>query len=180
MAAMGRGRILSLAIGACAVAAGAIAAPTLANDAPANPFAYRLLAAHNDERVASGVPPLAWSDDLAGQARQWAEHLAQQGQMIHATREQRGNAGENLWMGAAGRYSAEYMVGAFIEEKRNFRNGTFPDVSKTGQWRDVGHYTQVIWRGTQQVGCAVAKNRTNDFLVCRYFPAGNWYGQSAL
>lgn len=97
--------------------------------------------------------------------------------MIHASRDQRAGTGENLWMGAARYYGADVMVGGFVAEQRHFRNGTFPHVSATGNWRDVGHYTQVIWRGTREVGCAVARGGSNDFLVCRYWPAGNVYNQ---
>ena len=81
-------------------------------------------------------------------------------------------------MGYAGYYGADVMVSGFVAERQYFRNGVFPQVSTTGSWRDVGHYTQVIWRDTQEVGCAVARGETNDFLVCRYWPAGNVYNRS--
>ena len=68
-------------------------------------------------------------------------------------------------------------LGPTVEEVRYFHTGQFPDVSSTGRWSDVGHYTQLIWRGTQQVGCAVGQGRANDILVCRYWPAGNVMGQ---
>ncbi|MWV28002.1 SCP-like extracellular [Erythrobacter sp. GH3-10] len=136
-----------------------------------------LLEEHNRARAQVGVPRLQWSIRLAREANEWAQHLAQQGRMIHATRDQRAGSGENLWMGHAGYYGADTMVGGFVAERQHFRNGEFPKVSSTGNWRDVGHYTQVIWRGTREVGCAVARGRQNDFLVCRYFPAGNVYNQ---
>ncbi len=142
-----------------------------------NPFAMGLLEEHNRARADVGVPRLEWSNRLARDAHEWAQHLARQGRMIHANREQRNAAGENLWMGHAGYYGPDVMVGGFVNERQHFRNGTFPQVSRTGNWRDVGHYTQVIWRGTREVGCAVARGQTNDFLVCRYFPAGNVYNQ---
>ena len=85
-----------------------------------------------------------------------------------------GGEGENLWMGRAGLFGPEAMIGTFLAERRNFRPGIYPRVSVTGSGLDVGHYTQVVWRNTRQVGCAVARGRENDFLVCRYFPAGNW------
>jgi hypothetical protein len=39
-------------------------------------------------------------------------------------------------------------------EKRYFRPGIFPDVSTTGNWYDVSHYTTMIWPTTERVGCA--------------------------
>ena len=69
------------------------------------------------------------------------------------------------------------MIGFFVEEKRHFRPGNFPEVSRTGQWSDVGHYTQVIWPGTRELGCAIARTRSDEVLVCRYWPAGNVWGE---
>lgn len=151
-------------------------AGTAAAERPANRFAAELLDSHNAERAQFGAQPLAWSPRLAREAQQWAQQIASEGRMRHASSAERGGAGENLWMGSAGAYPARFMVDAFIEEKRNFRAGTFPDISYTGNWRDVGHYTQVVWPGTREVGCAVARNERDDFLVCRYLPAGNSFG----
>lgn len=138
-------------------------------------FAERLLIAHNLERDRVNVPRLEWSAKLATQAQAWAETLTRSNRFEHA--QDRAGAGENLWMGPSQRYSAEQMIGGFVEEVRYFHTGQFPDVSSTGSWHDVGHYTQLIWRGTQQVGCAVGQGRANDILVCRYWPAGNVMGQ---
>src|SRR5215213_3769853 len=121
-------------------------------------FAERLLIAHNLERDRVGVPRLAWSAKLAAQAQAWADTLARNNRFEHAA--DRAGAGENLWMGPARRYSAEQMIGGFTDEVRYFRSGQFPNVSSTGSWHDVGHYTQLIWRGTQQVGCAVGQGRS--------------------
>ncbi|WP_340587703.1 CAP domain-containing protein [Erythrobacter alti] len=171
---MDKGRVIAAACAAIATLC-VSAAPLSAGEQRANPFAQELLVEHNEARDDVGVPRLEWSQRLAQQAQTWAEQLAREGGMRHSSREQRGGAGENLWMGAAGYYGADVMVGAFVDERRHFRRGTFPNVSTTGQWRDVGHYTQIIWRDTREVGCAVARGRENDFLVCHYWPAGNTY-----
>jgi len=141
-----------------------------------NPFARELLAEHNSERERLGIAPLSWSHKLAQDAQAWAQVLARRGRMEHASYTQRAGEGENLWMGTAGRYGADSMVGAFVGERQYFERGTFPKVSATGRWEDVGHYTQLIWPGTKEVGCAVAHNDRDDFLVCRYWPAGNTIG----
>lgn len=174
---MGLGRFLvplfaGIAILGCAL----LSQAGHADDRP-NQFAWRLLAAHNAERTRTGVAPLRWSSALAKDADAWAVALARKGRLEHASSEVRKGMGENLWMGSAGYYSAEDMIGGFVSERDKFRAGTFPQVSRTGNWADVGHYTQLIWPGTQEVGCAVAKGAVNDVLVCRYSPAGNIYGQ---
>ena len=139
-------------------------------------FAQSLLDSHNEARAEVGVAALKWSDALARDAAQYAQELARLNRIRHASEEERKGAGENLWIGSTGFYSTREMMNAFLLEKRQFRPGTFPDVSATGRWTDVGHYTQIIWKETEQVGCAVANNRQNDVLVCRYLPAGNFRG----
>ena len=143
-------------------------------------FAARLLDAHNVERRRVGVPDLRWSAKLAAEAQAYAVKLAARQRLVHASRAERDEAGENLWAGTAGLYSAEQIVGTMIAEKRDFEPGVFPQVSRTGAWRDVGHYTQIIWRETRDVGCAVVPGGGQDWVVCRYWPAGNIYGQRVL
>jgi uncharacterized protein YkwD len=166
------------------IIAGAVAmsAPVHVSQVP--PAAHlndRLLASHNAERARLGVKPLAWSDDLAAKARKWAEHLAATNTFEHAViSKAEGDQGENLWMGTRDSYEAEEMVQAWIDERTMFKSGKFPANSTTGNWTDVGHYTQLIWQGTSRLGCAVATNRNDDYLVCRYDPPGNWVGQNPL
>jgi hypothetical protein len=137
----------------------------------------RLLAAHNRERAALGLEPLAWDPELAAHASAWSGELAQSDVMQHAEQESDDPQGENLWAGTTGAYSPEGMVGSWAEEKAQFRPGRFPEVSRTGHWKDVGHYTQMVWRETDRVGCAVAAGADFDYLVCRYRTAGNVIGE---
>jgi uncharacterized protein YkwD len=133
------------------------------------------LAAHNAERGLSATKPLAWDQNLATAAQVWAEQIAKSGQFEH---DENTEHGENLWMGTKGATSITAMVGAWIAEKKSFQSGVFPAVSKTGQWEDVGHYTQVVWPGTTHVGCARSSSQTKDYLVCRYAPGGNMHGET--
>ncbi len=122
---------------------------------------------------------LRWSPQLALEAKEWGHKLARKGRLEHADASVRSGTGENLWMGTADAWPVDTMVGMFIDEKRHYRHGRFPEISRTGQWADVAHYTQVIWRDTQEVGCAVVTDRGWDVLVCRYYPAGNVWGRMA-
>jgi hypothetical protein len=80
-------------------------------------------------------------------------------------------------MGTRGAFGPEQMVGSWLAEKRYFRPGLFPNVSATGNWLDVSHYTQMVWRGTTHVGCAIHRSARWDFLICRYSPPGNKDGK---
>lgn len=130
---------------------------------------------HNNARRAVGVSSLVWDDALAARAKVWADALARSGRFEHAT--QQGD-GENLWMGTKGAYAPKDMVQTWIDEKQDYRPGRFPNISRTGNWSDVGHYTQIIWWNTKRVGCAMASNRKEDYLVCRYAAPGNWMGEN--
>ncbi|HEY2010383.1 MAG TPA: CAP domain-containing protein [Rhizomicrobium sp.] len=132
--------------------------------------------AHNGERLELGLPPLNWNDALAQSAQQWADHLAATGRFEHAPENRDAPQGENLWEGSKGYFSPEAMVDAWIREKRFFRPGIFPNNSTTGRVEDVGHYTQLVWRATHEVGCAEASSGSDDILVCRYAEAGNYIG----
>ena len=46
-------------------------------------FVNTILAVHNDERHAVGVPPLVWNNTLAAGAKAWAESLAAAGKFEH-------------------------------------------------------------------------------------------------
>lgn len=141
-----------------------------------------VLGMHNDERESLGLTPLAWDSDLAQDAARYARQMAVTNRFQHSPRASRAvTSGENLWMGPRRLYGYETMIGAFLDEKRLFRRGgKLPDISMSGRWEDVGHYTQMIWRGTQKVGCALAEGQNYDYLVCRYFPAGNAFGKGPL
>jgi hypothetical protein len=141
-------------------------------------FNQRLLAAHNAERAAIGVPPLQWNPQLAADARVWADELAATGRFEHSPDEpSQEPQGENLWAGTPRAFSPEAMVHLWVSEKRDYRPGIFPNISRSGDIEQVGHYTQLIWRASRQVGCATAVGRDEEFLVCRYSSAGNVYGE---
>ena len=137
----------------------------------------RLLAAHNRERTAYGLDQLDWDPALAASAQQWAVELAAVDDIEHAPEDFDDPQGENLWLGTKGAYTPEEMVGLWIAEKKHFRPGPIPQNSATGDFADVGHYTQLMWRDTGTIGCAVSSGAQYDILVCRYQQAGNVVGE---
>jgi hypothetical protein len=135
----------------------------------------RLLAAHNAERAKIGEKPLVWSDALAAHAVAWADHLATLPELQHD--ESLDVEGENLWRGTKDAYSPEDMVELWIDERKAFKMDKIPNTSITGDFEDVGHYTQLVWRSTAQVGCAIRAAGDDEVLVCRYMEGGNVVGE---
>ncbi len=62
------------------------------------------------------------------------------------------------------------VVAAWADEAREYDHGTN---SCSGV---CGHYTQIVWRTTRAVGCAVGSDAHRQVWVCEYEPAGNWVG----
>jgi len=139
-------------------------------------LAARLLAAHNRERALVGHAPLAWDPDLAASAASYGPTLASIHRLVHSPREGRPGQRENLAMAWHGTLTPEAFVDLWSREKMELRPGLFPAVSRTGQWEDVAHYTQMVWPTTTRVGCAIYAADW-DYLICRYSPPGNIDGK---
>lgn len=139
-----------------------------------------MLEGHNAARAAVGLPPLTWNETLAADAARYAAVLAETREFKHSA-EPRGAVpeGENLFMGSRGAYRYDEMVRLWVDERRSYRPGIFPDISTTGRWQDTAHYSQIIARRSTEIGCAVASSRSDDYLVCRYTPPGNVWGHRA-
>lgn len=140
-------------------------------DAVVDPF----VAAHNEVRSAvqppadPPLPPLEWSSSLAEVAQAWAERCA----FEHSE----GSFGENLAFFSGTASTARDVVAGWADEAR------FYDYERDScaAAEECGHYTQLVWRGTQRVGCGAAEcnifGADGLFWVCNYDPPGNFIGQ---
>jgi pathogenesis-related protein 1 len=143
-----------------------------ANDAAA------ALAFHNQARKEAGVPALQWSVQLAAYAQAWADHLADSA----CSFEHRPHSGkweeiygENLFWGSSDHYTVKDACESWYEEKKDFKNTLY-----TGkQTNQIGHYTQMIWRNTTQVGIGIATCKDGSIIiVANYDPPGNYLGEN--
>lgn len=139
-------------------------------------LARRLLAAHNRERMEVGAQPLEWDPKLASDAASYGPVLASLRHLVHSPRDGRPGERENLAMAWHGTLSPEQLVDMWSREKLLLEPGLFPNVSRTGRWEDVAHYTQMVWPTTTRVGCAIYAADW-DYLICRYSPPGNKDGK---
>ena len=139
--------------------------------------------AHNRLRAmvstSTPLPPLAWSSSLAATAQAWAEHLATTGcGLTHSTNE----FGENLYWQRGLSIGAADVVQSWYDEVAcytygPFMNGDACDMACIAAQNSngCGHYTQVVWRDTQRVGCGVATcSNGAEIWACNYDPAGNY------
>ncbi|WYD79296.1 MAG: CAP domain-containing protein [Candidatus Electrothrix gigas] len=142
--------------------------------------AAAITAAHNKWRSQVGVPGLTWSNHLANVAQNWANTLTRNGCGFYHSMKR--GYGENLFMASPlmwsdGRrelqtVSPEQVTDSWGNEVKdyNYANNSCSGV--------CGHYTQVVWKETKEVGCAKAVcGDKSQIWVCSYLPAGNIVGQ---
>ena len=131
-------------------------------------IAVSMLTAHNQVRARWGVPPLVWSVRLSQSAQQWANVLVRRDDLFH-----RDNPvyGQNLYRIDGGTVTASQVVKDWADEAKYYNRRTN---SCRGR---CGHYTQIVWRDTKRVGCAVAHKSGAEVWVCEYDPPGNIMGE---
>jgi pathogenesis-related protein 1 len=155
-----------VALPACLILLAASAWPEPESRTPE--WADAMVQAHNSIRNRSKLPPLVWSDRVAAVAQQWAETLLARDEFAHRPKSE---YGENLFEIRGANSSPAQVVSAWASESRNYDY-------RTNSCRDVcGHYTQIIWRDTKELGCGVARNARREIWVCDYNPPGNWVGR---
>jgi uncharacterized protein YkwD len=127
-----------------------------------------LLAAHNRARQRHCAPPLRWSKKVAASAERWAATLRARGCPLQHSG---GEYGENLAAGTAGTLDAATVVELWYREVKDY------SWKRGGFSMSTGHFTQLVWRATDELGCALAQCRGIDLWVCQYAPPGNVQGQ---
>jgi hypothetical protein len=163
-----------------------------------------MTAAHNAVRAMvstqPALPDMVWSPTVAAYAQAWATQLASNPTTCASPQHRPGsdlqakNYGENLaafsGRGQTGNVStAQQAVNGWASEKMCWTYGTIRGTEQCNMTCTTmlssdgcGHYTQVVWRKSIELGCGVATCQngqyTEDIWICNYSPAGNIIGQA--
>lgn len=149
-----------------------------------------ITAAHNAVRAgvtnptpSPALPPLTWSTSIAATAQAYADQLASSGcNLVHSGAN---GLGENLaWYGGQ-MATPEDVVDGWASEVDcwtygKFMNGDACDSVCVAQHNSngCGHYTQVVWRNTTELGCGMATcSGGAEIWVCNYKAQGNYINQ---
>ncbi|CAM9398466.1 unnamed protein product, partial [Pylaiella littoralis] len=138
-----------------------------------------LLDLHNEARCIHNADPLTWSNDVADSAMAHANKLTSTCDgLYHSKSEDRNGYGENLYAcwGSDSCYSPQGAMNGLYNEEIENGGKPYDSVTKYG-----GHATQILWKSTEELGCVTAtcdsSGGPRTYLVCQYYPAGNYYGR---
>ncbi|KAK6621336.1 hypothetical protein RUM43_011642 [Polyplax serrata] len=170
------------------------------SDAEMSDFNREGLAYHNECRRRHGVPPLVYSSEvkmvsscvvdsptdgdfsnksvlfavlqLAKYAQEWAEELARLDRMEHRKNRK---YGENLYCFKSTNCgvvaTASQACKSWYNEIKNYDFDCEPRSLSTG------HFTQMVWRTTRELGMGLAKSNSGlQLIVANYNPPGNYLG----
>jgi len=135
---------------------------------------------HNQMRqavvTATPLPALLWDPSLAATAAAWVaqckDTMAPTGLVDHNAGRSTGHpyyVGENIYA-SGGTATAQGAMNSWGAEKANYNPST------GGCNGTCGHYTQVVWRTTLKLGCALGTCPGLTYastIVCNYGPGGN-------
>ena len=145
------------------------------------------VAAHNAARARTdlvplpdpALPPVTWDAILADSAYNYlSQCVASDGQLVdhNAARQAdyealggTGYVGENIYASTGNTVNPAAAVDSWMSEKPDY-DYTTNNISA------AGHYTQVVWRNSVRIGCAIVNCpsvKFNNTILCDYAPGGN-------
>lgn len=142
-----------------------------------------MVTVHNKYRSMVEVPALIWSASLASIAQVHADNL-KAAQACKPSHSLTAGIGENLFWASAmvssngvskrQAVTATQVTDSWGSEKENYSAAS----NTCAAGKVCGHYTQIVWQTTTQIGCgnAVCDDHT-QIWVCNYSPAGNVVGK---
>ncbi|XP_033476505.1 Golgi-associated plant pathogenesis-related protein 1-like [Epinephelus lanceolatus] len=133
-------------------------------------FQKEFLETHNTYRAKHNTPPLRFSSELNSSAQKWADHLLAIGSLQHSGSME---YGENIYLKrgtATMTVLGREAVDSWYNEIKNY------NWSRPGYMSNIGHFTQVVWKESTELGVGMATDGKTVFVVGQYRPTGNMMG----
>ena len=140
--------------------------------------ASELVKAHNAKRVLhEDTQPLKWNNKLSDFAYSYVSELVgtSEDPCTYVLKHSNGPYGENIASGLSSETPnvTEY-VNSWYNEIEDYDYNDIDGIYHRG--KAVGHFTQLVWAKSQEVGCAVvycSNNGKGIYILCEYHPVGN-------
>ncbi|XP_067825624.1 GLI pathogenesis-related 2 [Heptranchias perlo] len=130
-------------------------------------FAEQLLKSLNEYRGRHEARPLTLNPTIGEKAEKWAEHLVTSRTLKHSET----SCGENIWcqQGPASlQATGQQVADSWYNEIKNY------DFSSPGFQKNCGHFTQLVWRDSREIGIGLASDGKGlTVVVAQFDPAGN-------
>ncbi|XP_016329445.1 Golgi-associated plant pathogenesis-related protein 1 [Sinocyclocheilus anshuiensis] len=129
-------------------------------------FKKEFLEAHNQYRKQHQAPELTYSDKLCSAAQKWADHLLSIRSLGHSDTQN----GENVFYSSSSVKKTprgKEAVDSWYSEIKDY------NFSSPGFQSSTGHFTQVVWKSSTELGVGLATDGNTVFVVGQYKPAGN-------
>jgi glioma pathogenesis-related protein 2 len=137
-------------------------------------FRAAALKQHNIYRAKHGVSPLVLSTQINDVAQKYAEQLARTNRLVHSGNK---HYGENLYASSSSTPAPprpEAVVESWYNEIQHY------NFNKPGFRSATGHFTQVVWKSSQELGMGIAQAADGTwYVVGNYRPPGNIANQFA-
>jgi uncharacterized protein YkwD len=140
-----------------------------------NTFYTDLVDKHNALRKKHSAGSLVKLEAIAKLAQKTVDNCKSQGDLIHSGLTYNDQPlGQNLYL-SVGAPTASAVADSWYSENKNYNYAT----GKSKNNGVIGHFTQLVWKSSKKIGCAVAvgtwKGYKNSYFVgCNYYPAGNY------
>uniref|UniRef100_A0A3P9MK07 SCP domain-containing protein n=1 Tax=Oryzias latipes TaxID=8090 RepID=A0A3P9MK07_ORYLA len=130
-------------------------------------FQQEFLNAHNAYRALHGAPPLTYNKELCDEAQKWADTCLRTHTLGHSDTEE----GENVFYKSGSppvKVTGKDAVDAWYSEIKDY------NFKKSGSQSGTGHFTQVVWKESKELGLGMATDGRMAFVVGQYRPPGNF------
>ena len=130
-----------------------------------------MLNSHSYFRKRHGVPVLKLNEELNKMAQAFAKSLSSSGQSFSKDIYNEEPLGINVLISDKD-LKPEKICNEWYNESKKYDYTNYYKFQK-----GTGHFTQMIWKNTEEIGIGFEKNDDKMYVVAYYYPAGNIFNE---